>query len=631
VTQVQQPPTTTPPNPDAALRKLLVQAVDGGLAFLRKSDPDAAADLDKVRRRDVSRPSIVVVGETKRGKSSLVNMLIGVPDLSPVDTAVATSSFIEFRHSTSHGARAYLPGLENPVPLRYGDLRDWATVAGRLPSGLRPPRRIEVQHSAPLLQYLTLVDTPGVGGLDPQHAQITLDAVERATALLFVVDASSPFTRPELDFLIEASMRVNFVLFALTKCDAYPGWRTILADNRGQLQAHAPRFGSAPWFPVSARLAETAMSMPDGTREELIRESRIADLQHALIDLAAKGRSVQLANVLRSVRSEVIGLDRRLGERMKATDPDPADVQRARDERAKVAARKRTESRQWSLALNTETQRARVEATARLRQYVTKVQEDYLDRIDKAGSGELKALPQELDRSLHALSVRLSHDLEQCFRAVGERALAQVFRPDELRYVLRHLNARLRHALQSRPRRHSSGDGAMVAMSSAGVAFMAGRAGTYGAGLGAGLLNIAGPANLVLPGIGIAIGLAAGAYMIFKRKSMTDRQGAKQWLREVLGDARAALSDEIMRRFTDLQYALTLALDEAIERRLHQLDAHIATIDKALADDKAERTKRRNALAQERDGARARIRQLDEVLVRVRSLAPTAPPVDDPL
>ncbi len=630
MTQTQQPAAATRPNPDAALHKLLTQAVDGGLAFLRKIDPDAAADLDRVRRRDVTRPSIVVVGETKRGKSSLVNMLIGVPGLSPVDAAVATSTFLEFRHSTTHGARAYLPGREDPVPLSYGDLRDWGTVLGRLPDGQRPPRRIEVQHSAPLLQYLTLIDTPGVGGLDPLHAQVTLDAVERANALLYIVDASTPFTRPELDFLIEASMRVNFVVFALSKCDAYPGWRTILADNKGQLQAHAPRFGSAPWFPVSARLAETAMSMGGDSQAELIRESRIGELQHALIDLAAKGRSLQLANVLRSVRSEAIGLDRQIGERMKATDPDPADVQRARDERVKVASRKRTESRQWSLTLNTETQRARVEVTARLRQYVMKLQEDYLNKIDKASGAELKNLPQEVDRSLHALSVRLSHDLEACFRAVGERALTQVFPPNELQYVLRHLNARLRHALQTRPRpERGSGDGAMVAMSSAGIAMLAGRAGTYGAGLGASMFGLTGPANLLLPGIGIAVGLAAGAYMIFKRRSMTDKQGTRQWLREVLAEARAALSDEIMRRFTDLQYALTLALDEAIERRLQQLDAHIATIDKAMADDKAERTKRKNALAQERDGVRARIRQLDEVLVRVRTLLPTTP-IDGP-
>src|SRR5687767_383017 len=144
---------------------------------------------------------------------------------------------------------------------------------------MRPPRRIEVHHSAPLLQYLTLTDTPGTGGLDSLHVEIAMDAVARATALLFVVDASSPFSEPELRFLVEASKRVNFVLFALTKVDVYPGWQTILADNKGQLHTHAPRFGSAPWFPVSARLAELAMTMSRDTAAELLRESRIVALQ----------------------------------------------------------------------------------------------------------------------------------------------------------------------------------------------------------------------------------------------------------------------------------------------------------------------------------------------------------------
>src|SRR5262245_42939201 len=236
---------------DAAAVRLIRQAVDGALAFVRKADPDAAADIDGLRRREVTRPAFAVVGETKRGKSSLVNALIGVPDLSPVDAAVATAAYLEFSHGAAAAARAWVPGREDAVPLRPADLRDWGTVLGRLPDGIRPPRRIEVTHPAPLLQYLSLVDTPGVGGLDSLHVEIALDAVERATALLFVVDASSPFSGPELNFLVEASKRVNFVVFALTKVDAYPGWRTILQDNSNQLQTHAPRFASAPWFPVS--------------------------------------------------------------------------------------------------------------------------------------------------------------------------------------------------------------------------------------------------------------------------------------------------------------------------------------------------------------------------------------------
>ncbi|MBO0868449.1 MAG: dynamin family protein [Micromonosporaceae bacterium] len=608
---------------DAAAARMIKQAVEGTLAFVRKSDPDAAADIDSLRRREVTRPAYAIVGETKRGKSSLVNALVGVPGLSPVDAAVTTAAYLEFSHSTMHGARAWIPGREEPVALRLTDLRDWGTVLGQLPDGIRPPRRIEVQHSAPLLKYLTLVDTPGVGGLDSMHAEIALDAVERSTALLFVVDASSPFSQPELNFLIEASKRINFVIFALTKVDAYPGWRTILADNRGQLQTHAPRFASAPWYPVSARLAELALQMP-AAAAELVSESRIGELQHAMIELAGRGHVLQQANVLRALRSEIVRMDQEVGERMGATDPDPGAAERAREERTRVAARKRTESRQWSLTLSTETQRARVEATTRLRQYVTRLQEDFLTRIDKGSGSDLKAMPQEVDRALAALSVRLSQELEWRFRQVGQRVLAQVFAPHELQFVLRRLNARLRHALNTKPRREGAGgDNAVVVMSSAGAAMMAGRAATAGASA-LGLAGIAG-AGLVLPVVGIGLGLAAGAFMVWKRKSMTDKQQQRTWLREVMGEARAALSDEITHRFTDLQYALTLALDDAIERRLQQLDAHIAEIDKAMAEDKASRAKRRAALQAQRDALRARIKGVDEVLVKVRQLAPAAP------
>jgi len=606
---------------EAALGAALGAAVETGLAHLRKVAPDAAAEVDRLRRRVVTRPSIVVVGETKRGKSSLVNALIGVPDLSPVDAAVATACYLEFVPGVQAGATAWLPGRADPVPLDLSQLRDWATPLGRLPDDQRPPRRIEVTHPAPLLQYLSLVDTPGTGGLDPDHARVALEAAAQATALLFVVDAAAPFAQPELEFLIEASKRVDLVVFALTKTDAYPGWRTVLADNREQLRAHAPRFGSAPWFPVSARLAELARTVPAEVAGELVRESRVAALQHALVELAGRGHLLRQANVLRTVRSELVTVDLEFGERLRATEPDPEALARVRRERAAVAARKRTESRQWSLALNTETQRARVEVTGLLRGYLGGLQEDFLNRIDAARGDDLRTLPQQVDRALHALSVRLSADLEVCFRRVGERALAEVFQPDELRFVLGRLNATLRHALASKPRREGGTDNVMIALSAGGMAFMVGRGAMAGvSALGAGALVGTG---LLIPFAGLGLGLAAGGFVLYRRRVHSDRQQARVWLREVVADARAALSDEISHRFTDLQYALTLALDDAIERRLRQLDARIAEIDAAAAEDQASRARRRAAIQADRDAVRARIRQVDEVLRRVRALAPS--------
>jgi hypothetical protein len=603
-------------------------AVDAALAYLRGVDTDAAAELSALRARELARPAITIVGETKRGKSSLVNALVGVPDLSPVDAAVATSAFLELGYGETPGAAAHIPGREEPVPLPVAQLRDWATLLGRLPDGVRPPRRVEVTHPAPLLRYLSLVDTPGVGGLDAAHTEIALDAAARATALLFVVDAAAPLTRPELDFLVEAAKRVNVVVFALTKIDAYPGWRTILDDNRARLQALAPRFGSAPWYPVSSRLAELALTQSgphaEPARRELAAQSRVAPLQHALIELAGRGHLLDQANVLRAARSELVRVDNDLGQRIAATEPDPREAARVRQERAALAARKRTEARQWSLALNTETQRARVEVTALLRQYGGQLQEDLLARLDRSGSAARAQLPGEVDRALQALSIRLSEDLRWRFGQVGERVLAQVFEPAELAEVLGRVNAGLRHALVSKPRREAAaGDGAIVVVSSAGMAMMAGRYGTLGASA-LGLAGLAG-AGLIIPVVGVGLGLGVGAFLVWKRRALADLAQQRAWLREVVAEARAALADEVTQRFTDLQYALTVALDDAVERRLAQLDAHIADIDQALADDRAGRARRRAELAARRDALRDRVRQVDTVLARVRQLTPAGP------
>jgi len=584
------------------------------LAYVRTTDPDAGAELADLRRRQLTRPSVVLVGETKRGKSSLLNALLGVPGLSPVDAAVATSAYLHFSPGPKPAAQAWLVGSGDPVDVSPAELRAWATGGNRA-------RRIEITHPAPLLQYVSLLDTPGVGGLDPAHTAVALDAVDRATALLFVADASAPLSQPELAFLVAASERVDAVVFALTKVDAYPGWRRILDDNRALLRAQAPRFADASWFPVSARLAELALTVPTGEQSAVVDASQIAELQHALVELAGRGHQLQLANVLRAARGELARLEAAAAARLAATEADPAAVARVRAERAALAARKRTESRQWALLLSAETQRARIETVGLLRTRIAALQQEFGTKIDTARGEGLSGLPDRVDAELQAIAVQLSQDLQATFRQVGEKVLAQVFDAQELQGLLDRLNATLRHALAASPPRDGSGDNMLIALSAGGIAFMAGRGAIFGASvLGAGGIVAGG---LLIPVAGIGLGLAAGGYVLYRRRVQTDRQQARVWLRDVLGEARAALSDEISFRFTDLQYALSVAVDDAVERRLRELDAHIADIDAAAAEDAAGRSARRSQAQQDRDAVRSRIKQVDDVLVRARALTPT--------
>ncbi|MEU4689337.1 dynamin family protein [Actinoplanes sp. NPDC023714] len=577
------------------LTVVLDTAVRDTLAYLRTADPDAAADLADLRRAHLTRPGVVVVGETKRGKSSLVNALLGVPGLSPVDAAVTTAAYLDFVPGDAVAMRAWLPGGDEIV---IDDLSEWAT-------GRQRARRIEVTHPAPLLRYLSLLDTPGAGGLDPAHATIALAAVRRATALLFVADASAPLSRPELDFLAAATERVDAVVFALTKIDAYPQWRAIADDNRELLRAHAPRFAAAPWFPVSARLAELALT---GGPAELAEESRIPALQHALVELAGRGHQLRLANVLRAARGDLARLRDNAEERVRAAATDPAGQAAAREERNALAARKRTESRQATLRLGTEIQRARIATVGHLRTRIGEAQHELAERIDTTGTD---GLPDDVDTRLQAIAADVSELLEDTSRQIAEQILVDTGR----------VTVALRHTVTTTPPRGGAGDNVLIALSAGGIALVAGRAGALG------IAALGGAGGLLLPFAGIGLGLAAGGYVLYRRKVHQDRRQAQTWLRDVLGEARAALTDEISQRFTDLQYTLSVALDDTIERRLKEIDAQIAEIDAAAAEDAAGRARRRAAAQQDRDAAATRLRQADEALARARALTPT--PIDD--
>src|SRR5690606_9510892 len=146
-----------------------------------------------------------VVGETNRGKSSLVNALLGMPGLSPVDAGLATSSYLSFVGSDRPYGLARFGGDLPDLSFDPVQLREWATVHGDPGIDRPPPRLIEVGVRSPLLDSFTLVDTPGVGGLVAAHAELAATAAAGAAVLVFVVDAGAPFTRGELDFLVSVT------------------------------------------------------------------------------------------------------------------------------------------------------------------------------------------------------------------------------------------------------------------------------------------------------------------------------------------------------------------------------------------------------------------------------------------
>ncbi|WP_018830515.1 dynamin family protein [Salinispora tropica] len=308
---------------------------------------DLAARLRHARRRlyatDVH---VVVVGEFKKGKSSLVNALVGT-NLCPVNDGPATATPTQVRYG-EHVAAVVLREGEPPTrePIALEDIRVHVveTDAG---SGSAPPSAVEVSLPRKLLAGgLVLVDTPGVGGLNSAHATASLAATSMANAVVFVTDASQELTRTEVDFLYQVREMCPTVICVMTKTDFYPAWRKVRDLNQRHVGSDFPIMA------VSSTLRSRAVAAGD---KDLNRESGFGDLVTFVADRVGGSAAQRLATECAADVANVMDQISAQFQAERATLADPDAAQRIVDDLA--ATRARTEAlrgaaARWSQTLN---------------------------------------------------------------------------------------------------------------------------------------------------------------------------------------------------------------------------------------------------------------------------------------
>jgi hypothetical protein len=264
------------------------------------------SDLDERVRRVTGQVedrslNVVVVGEFKQGKSSLINALLNAK-VCPVDDDIATAVPTIIRHGDPKRAWAVLlpegkadDSVDDPDLRREIDFEDlplYATEQREVEQGAGV-RAVEIELPRKLLSGgLVLVDTPGVGGLGSAHATAAIGALSVADAVLFVSDASQEFTRPEMDFLAHALSLCPVVLCIQTKTDFYPAWREVVEINEG----HLAKLGhEVPILAISSALRVEAARRND---KELNQDSGFPALLEKLRgDVVGGANSVQQERV----------------------------------------------------------------------------------------------------------------------------------------------------------------------------------------------------------------------------------------------------------------------------------------------------------------------------------------------
>ena len=311
---------------------------------------DLVARLDGTERR-LRDPSltVLVVGEYKQGKSSLVNALLGAK-VCPVDDDVATAVPTRIGFAKQPGAAVVMAADEGggtrtqPIPPQElaGYVTEHAGSNGAV-------RSVLVGFPHPLLANgLVLVDTPGVGGLGSAHTAATMAVLPIAEAVILVSDASQEYTAPEMEFLRTARELCPTIFCVLSKIDLYPEWRRILELDRGHLAATGT---AATVLPLSSTLREQAVARKDqAMNAESGYEQLFAILQRDVIGagerLAIQAACSDVLAVLAQLEVAVVAESRAL------TDPAAAGDELARLQEAKEeAARLHGMSARWQTTL----------------------------------------------------------------------------------------------------------------------------------------------------------------------------------------------------------------------------------------------------------------------------------------
>jgi GTPase SAR1 family protein len=596
---------STPAGERAPIARAM-EAVEFGLrACEAYQRPDLAARLTAAKR-SLADPvvHIVVAGEFKQGKSSLVNALVGAP-VCPVDDDVATAVPTYVRHGPAPSAELIFD-VDPPrrQAISMAEVRPYVVEGGRPPSTGDRLVGVEVRLPRKLLESgVVLVDTPGVGGLGSAHAAASLAAISMAQAVIFVTDASQELTRSELDFLRQARDLCSTVVCVLTKTDFYPAWRRIRDLDESHLRGRL----DVPIMSVSSSLRTLAVTANDAAMNAESGFSSMVNFVSEQVGGGAANRlAVEAAADVISVCDQLIGQFE--AERTALADPAAAQAVIAdlMATKQRVEAL-RTAASRWSMTLNDGIADLNADIDHDLRARVRQVTQEADDAVDESDPADTwNAMEAWLQSrvsfevlanytGLRRRSQELSEQVAEHFRTASGDVFNQigVYNPTPLASQLR-----VDHKIELE--RMKAGKKAMVAMRSG-----------YG---GVIMFTMLGSlAHIALGPIPIGIGLVMG------------HKGLRDEKKRLLMQRRSQAKNAVRRYCDEVNFVMGKDSRDTLRRIQRQLRDYYSGIAEELGQSNSEALRAATEAATRTQAEREkRVRDLDAELARLRQLRQAA-------
>jgi putative ribosome biogenesis GTPase RsgA len=162
---------------------------------------------------------VACVGQFKRGKSTLINALVG-QSLLPTGVIPATAIPTVVRYGDP-GSRVRLKE-SGWQAIAVGDVAEYVTEA-RNPENAKGVLAAELSVRAALLRPgLCLVDTPGIGSVFEANSAAARAFVPQIDAAIVVIGADPPISGDELALVSTVAESVQDLVFVLNKMDRLP-------------------------------------------------------------------------------------------------------------------------------------------------------------------------------------------------------------------------------------------------------------------------------------------------------------------------------------------------------------------------------------------------------------------------
>lgn len=265
------------------------QAIDSKDADLQ------SASRELLTRLADDRFNLMLVGRFSRGKSTLINAVLGHPYL-PTGILPLTSVITTVRYGSRPQAvlNFRYAGMPREIPLLQ--LPEYVTQQSN-PGNVKRVAYAEIQLPVELLRRgLFFVDSPGLGSSISENTETTERFFPEADAFVLITSFDSPLSEEENRALYRIRQADRFLFVVVNKHD------TVSADEREQVLGFVKErlaqysFSREPQvFSVSARQALEGKQSKNG---ELVDSSGIGQLEAALFQFLTEEKAEAfLANI----------------------------------------------------------------------------------------------------------------------------------------------------------------------------------------------------------------------------------------------------------------------------------------------------------------------------------------------